>query len=111
MLKSHKAIKIYGLEGEFQRKLERVLMDSKKAVVSYHKTLLTFKFYNQNILCIAELAFLWFTVRVLIFDQVGTFCSSLISLFGIFLYFDWMLCESIVINNVLTCMERLLDFT
>jgi ABC-type bacteriocin/lantibiotic exporter with double-glycine peptidase domain len=110
LMKGHKTIKIYGLERSFLKKVEEVLMESMRSVVSYHKTLLTFKFYNQNVLLIFEIAFLLTTVQILLTASIGTFCSSLISLFGIFLYFDWMLCESIVINNVLTAMERLLAF-
>ena len=60
---------------------------------------------------VAEIALLYMTIKVLMNGPLGTFCSSVISTFGIFLYFDWLLCESILINTVLTSMERLLEFT
>lgn len=78
-----------------------------KSAMSSHKTLISFSVYTQAILLAVEIGMMLVMIKITMYQNIGVFCSSLISLFGLFEYFDWIFCNSIFISTILTSMERI----
>jgi ABC-type multidrug transport system fused ATPase/permease subunit len=111
MIRNIKAVKIYKLQSLMKWETEKAMVNSGRAYMSYHKTLMAFQFYTQFLLLMVEIGLMFWMIRQTMGKNIGIFCSSMISLFGIYEYCDWILCNSIFISTLLASMERMDRFT
>jgi hypothetical protein len=107
LLRNLKSVKIYNLEEMERQQIEKALFNSMQSAICSHKTLISFMVYMQGILLVLEISMMFTMIHITKYANMGVFCSSLISLFELFEYFDWILCNSILATTALTSIDRI----